>query len=223
MQINKSAVAAVAGVRPGRTMRRYESIVMPASDTAAHDHTALWHAEHINFATLLDLLEAELDRFSSGRAPDYELMLDIMFYMTHYPDALHHPKEDLAFAKIAERHPGVRPLVEALAGEHALLKREGDALVIALDDIVNGAITSRDHVEAPGRAYIAAFRRHLDAEEANILPLAEALLDRDDWAAIDRALLKLDDPLFGRTRDGRYEALRRRIARDGKAAGQARR
>jgi hemerythrin-like domain-containing protein len=130
---------------------------------------------------------------------------------------LHHPKEDLAFAKIAERNPGIRPLVNSLAEQHALLKREGNALVVALDDIVNGAITSRDHVEAPGRAYIAAFRRHVDAEEANILPLAEALLDRDDWTAIDEAMLKLDDPLFGKTRDKRYTALRRRITRDSKA------
>jgi hypothetical protein len=32
-------------------------------------------------------------------------MLDIMFYMTHYPTLLHHPKEDLAFARIAARSP----------------------------------------------------------------------------------------------------------------------
>jgi hypothetical protein len=92
--------------------------------------------------------------------------------------------------------------------------------VIALDDIVNGAITSRHHVEAPARAYIATFRRHIDAEEANILPLAAALLDRDDWEAIDGALHKLDDPLFGKPRDERYAALRRRIARDSKARGR---
>ena len=223
MQINKSAVVG----RAGTATRSYDEGVrgpgMTASNTAAHDPIALWHAEHVNFATLLDLLEAEIDRFSRGKAPDYELMLDIMFYMTHYPDALHHPKEDLAFARMAERYPRIGPVVEALAGEHSLLKREGDALVIALDDIVNGAITSRDHVEAPGRAYIAAFRRHLNAEETNILPLAESLLDRDDWAAIDRVLLNLEDPLFGKSRDERYAALRRRIARDGKAAGHARR
>src|SRR5678816_3461811 len=120
---------------------------MAASDTAAFDRIALWHAEHVNFATLLELGLEEIERFSRGKAPDYELMLDIMFYMTHYPDVLHHPKEDLAFARIAARDPSVRAVVDVLAHEHALLKREGDALVIALDDIVNGAITLRDHVE----------------------------------------------------------------------------
>ena len=190
---------------------------MAASNTAAFDRISLWHAEHLNFVTLLDLLEVELDRFGRGKAPDYELMLDVMFYMTHYPDALHHPKEDLAFARVAARRSGVRLLVDRLGEEHALLKREGDALVVALDDIVNGAITLRHHVEAPARAYIATFRQHIDTEEAHILPLAAGLLDRDDWAAIDGALQKLDDPLFGKPRDERYAALRRRIARDSKA------
>jgi len=41
--------------------------------------------------------------------------------------------------------------------------------------------------------------------------------------AIDGGLLKLHDPLFGKTQDERYTALRRRIARDGKAARSTRR
>jgi len=216
-QQNGGLAQAEAAPRPYDSSHTKAGLSMAASNAAAFDRISLWHAEHLNFVTLLDLFEAELDRFSRGKAPDYELMLDIMFYMTHYPDVLHHPKEDLAFARIAARNAAVQPLVEALGREHALLKREGDALVIALDDIVNGAITSRHHVEGPARAYIATFRRHIDAEEANVLPLAAGLLDPDDWAAIDGALQKLDDPLFGKPRDERYAALRRRIARDSKA------
>ena len=186
------------------------------------DPIALWHAEHINFAILLNLLEVQLDRFHRGKAPDYELMLDIMFYMTHYPDVLHHPKEDLAFARMAERQASVRPIVADLAGQHAKLKHDGNALAVALDDIVNGSITVREHVEAPGRAYIAAFRGHIDREEGEILPLASRLLGREDWEAINAAILLLEDPLFGKTLDHRYAALRRQIAshvRTSKATG----
>ena len=144
-------------------------------------------------------------------------MLDIMFYMTHYPDVLHHPKEDLAFAKIRAREVSARPLVDNLAEQHARLKADGNALVLALDDIVNGSITLREHVQAPGRAYIAAFRSHMHSEEAEILPLAAKLLDREDWAAINAAILQLEDPVFGKTLDQRYAALRREIARASKA------
>jgi len=182
------------------------------------DPVSRWHSEHINFAQLLDLLEVQLDRFHRGEAPEYELMLDIMFYMTHYPDVLHHPKEDLAFVRIAERHPPARPIVERLTEQHAMMKRDGNALAIALDDIVNGSITSREHVEAPGRAYIAAFRRHMSTEETEILPLAAKLLDRDDWAAIESAIRQLDDPVFGKNGDDRYAALRRQIVREIRAS-----
>jgi hemerythrin-like domain-containing protein len=178
------------------------------------DPIALWHNEHANFARLLGLLEVEFDRFHRGEAPDYELMLDVMFYMTHYPDVLHHPKEDLAFARIAARDAAVRSTVELLASEHAARKRKGNALVVALDDIVNGSITSREHVEAPGRAYVAAFRRHMTLEEAEILPIAARVLNRSDWAAIESAILQLEDPVFGKARDERYAALRRHIARE---------
>jgi len=71
-----------------RTFDTLYEIAMP-------DTLAQWHTEHVNFAKLLNLLEAELDLFHKGDSPNYELMLDIMFYMTHYPDVLHHPREDL--------------------------------------------------------------------------------------------------------------------------------
>ena len=142
------------------------------------DPIALWHEEHVNFATLLDRLQAELDLFHRGESPDYQLMLDIMFYMTHYPDVLHHPREDLAFAKIKEREAGARAIVDELAGQHAHLKESGDALVRALEEVIDGSITSRDRVEAPGRAYLSEFRRHMDREETAILPLAARVIER---------------------------------------------
>jgi hemerythrin-like domain-containing protein len=181
------------------------------------DSIALWHAEHANFATLLDLLEGQLDVFHKGESPDYELMLDIMFYMTHYPDVLHHPKEDLAFARIKEREVNARPIVDELTEQHARLKEFGDALVRALDDIVNGSIKSREHVETPGRAYVADFRSHMQREETAILPLAAKLLRDKDWAAIDAAIRHIDDPLFGKNGEERYAALRRQIAREAQA------
>jgi hemerythrin-like domain-containing protein len=184
-----------------------------SNELAMSDPIAFWRAEHANFAMLLDLLEGELERFHKGEPPDYELMLDIMFYMTHYPDVLHHPKEDLAFAWIKDREAGAAPTVDQLTAQHFRLKEHGDALVVALDDIVNGSITTRDHVEVPGRAYIADFRGHMQVEESVIIPLGEKLLGRSDWVAINAAIRHVDDPLFGAHKVERYAALRRQIAR----------
>jgi hemerythrin-like domain-containing protein len=182
------------------------------------DSIGLWRAEHANFTTLLDLLECQLDLFHKGEKPDYELMLDIMFYMTHYPDVLHHAKEDLAFARIRELDVNVRLIVDELTEQHARLKEFGNALVRALDDIVNGSITARERVEVPGRAYVADFRSHMLKEETTVLPMATKLLRDQDWAAIDAAIRHIDDPLFGKDGAERFAALRRQIERESTAS-----
>ena len=149
-------------------------------------------------------------------------MLDIMFYMTHYPDVLHHPREDLAFAKIKERDKSAGATVDELSEQHAQLRRLGEELVRGLGDIVNGSIASRESVETPGRAYVANFRSHMRTEEKEILPMAATApprqgLVRDQW----RRLQHIDDPLFGKAAEKRYAAIHRQIARQAQAAKAA--
>jgi len=179
---------------------------------------ARWQGEHVNFATLLDLLEDQLDLFHQAKKPDYQMMLDIMFYMTHYPDVLHHPREDLAFARISELEVSSRPIVDDLTEQHVRLKEFGEALVRSLENIVDGSITSRERVEVPGRAYIAEFRSHMRKEEEAILPLAAKVLSEADWATIGAAIRHIDDPLFGAKGQQRYASLRQEIAREARAA-----
>jgi len=173
----------------------------------------LWHADHVNFSRLLNLLEKQLQQVHDARRPDYGLMLDIMYYVTHYSDALHHPKEDLVFARIKMRDASVGHTVDALTDQHARLRDEGETLVRALDDIVNGSILSRESVESTARAYISEFRAHMRVEETEMLPLAARLLTDDDWAGIDAAIASFDDPLFGPHVDERYRSLRDQINR----------
>ncbi len=185
------------------------------------DAISLWNRDHTNFAVLLDLLERQLDLFHQGESPDYEMMSDIMFYMTHYTDLVHHPKEDLAFAKICECEPGMHPVIDELTAQHVLLREAGHALIQGLDDIVNGSITSRERVEAPARTYIEIFRRHMEREESILQPLVMKLLQARDWAAIDATVSHIEDPLFGSNCEERYAALRQQIAREARIASAA--
>ena len=173
----------------------------------------LWHADHVNFSRLLNLLEKQLQQLHDARRPDYGLMLDIMYYITHYSDALHHPKEDLVFARIKKRDASVGQTVDELTNQHARLRDMGEALVRALDDVVNGSIVSRERIESTARAYISAFRAHMGTEEADMLPLAARLLTDEDWTGIDAAIANFDDPLFGAHVDDRYCSLRDQINR----------
>jgi hemerythrin-like domain-containing protein len=131
---------------------------------------ARWWHEHANFARLLGLLERQLDVFRAGGTPDYRLMLDVMDYMTHYPDRFHHPNEDIAFARLESRRPDLEAAIAELAGQHAVLRVSGGELAGRLEAVVNGAgVIARAAVEAPGRAYVDYFRRHMETEERRIL------------------------------------------------------
>jgi hemerythrin-like domain-containing protein len=185
------------------------------------DTLSRWHAEHANFAKLLDLLERQLASFHDASSPDYELMLDIMYYMTHYPDVLHHPKEDLVFALIKERDGRATGTVARLLEQHILLKASGEELVRELDGVVGGTIMSRERIETTARTYLDEFRSHMLIEEAEILPLASRLLEPKDWKKIDASIRHFEDPLFGARTEQRYAALASQIVRQDTGAGAA--
>ena len=60
-------------------------------------------------------------------------------------------------------------------------------------------------------AFCASERRHMEIEDAEILPAARRLLDDADWAPIIAAFETNDDPLFGARRTGSFDRLFRRI------------
>lgn len=171
-----------------------------------------WQQDHMNFSRLLDMLETEVRLFHEAATPDYELMLDIMYYMIHYPDVYHHPKEDLVFGKVAAMDPQVRDAVQNLLAQHVVLKQSGTRLYEELQGVVDGAMRPRGSVEQPAETYIRYFRDHMNNEESTLLPLVRKLLSPSDWAAIEAIAPTRSDPLFGSDAVGkRYEQLHRRI------------
>ena len=173
---------------------------------------ARWRKEHLRFSQVLDLLERQLDRFHYGERPDYALMLEAMRYMTHYVDASHHPREDLAFSRLAEHEPRARRVVADLLEEHTEIIADGDLLVALLEGVLDDAFIPREKVEQPGRAYIHGFRAHMRREE-RIFPWVSMTLGAPDWSEIDKAVPEIDDPLLAGGGTVAYELLRERLAR----------
>jgi hemerythrin-like domain-containing protein len=178
------------------------------------DPIATWHADHQYFARLLRLLEEQIAVFHSGESPNYELMRDIVFYLLHYSDQVHHPREDAAFAIVASRDPARRMEINRLMQEHRVIAHTGEALLAQLEGIVGGAIVPRAAVEAAAATYLVYYRNHLATEEVRILPRAGELLSAKDWETVAAAAPQLRDPLFGDEPLERFRELRREITRE---------
>lgn len=176
------------------------------------DQIAQWHAEHVRFARLLDLLEAQVAAFHEGERPNFGLMLDIVAYLRDYADQAHHPREDAAFARLLIRDPSLRVPINRLLQEHRVIGVAGEELVEQLDDVIVDAVVPRASIEAAAAQYLAYYRHHLGTEEREMLPRAARLLTQEDWAHIAAATPKIPDPLFDDPPGDAYRELRELVA-----------
>ncbi|MGY2486035.1 hemerythrin domain-containing protein [Cupriavidus sp. CP313] len=181
---------------------------------------AIWHAEHLNFSRLLDLLEEQVSVFHQGGRPNYELMGTIVYYMRNFGDIVHHPREDVAYARLVERDPGMQVVVNRLQQEHRVIATVGEELVSRLHEAEGDAISSRAALEAAAAMYLVYYRNHLSTEERQAMPRAAQLLTQEDWAAIADAAPESADPLFGEDVQARFATLRKQIAGEASVSGQ---
>ena len=178
------------------------------------DPIGAWHGDHMRFMRLLDFLERQMAAFHEGKDPNYELMRDVVHYLHHFADRLHHPREDVAFERLARRNPKFQVQVNRLMQEHRAIATSGEALLNYLEDILEDAILERTTVEAAAALYLVYFRHHLASEENEVLPMAAKLLTPEDWADVAAAASDLADPLFGDDVAARYHELRDAISRE---------
>jgi len=181
---------------------------------------SIWHADHVRFAHLLDVLEREVGAFHDGGQPDYALLLDVVHYLHHYPDRLHHPREDVAFARLVAHDPDMALPVARCLQEHRVIAAAGEALLAMLEAAVEDVPIARSRVETAAATYLVYYRHHLAAEEQHVVPRAGRVLTAEDWAAVAAAAPATIDPLFGDDSESRYRELRRKIALEESSGGR---
>ena len=170
--------------------------------------------DHANMNALLDLLDSELERVQEGDVADFELMRDIMVYMTRYPDHTHHPIEDLMFRRWIEYDENARHLATMLGREHRGLAQKGEALAEILAHVVDGAMVSREEIATTTRDYCEFLRYHMKVEDERAFPGAGLVLRDEDWAGIVSAFAEHEDPVFGPAVHDEFRDLFERIARE---------
>lgn len=176
------------------------------------DPVTLWHAEHLNFVRLLNLLDREVAGFHGGGRPNYALMGDIIYYLTSYSDHFHHPREDIAFALLIKHDDSAQKVVNSLMQEHRVIALVGAELAQRIVEAENDVMSSRERLEAAAATYLLYYRHHIAKEEKEILPRAAKALTQEEWAVVAAAFAHGDDPLFDVSVDARLRALRHEIS-----------
>lgn len=115
--------------------------------TTMLDQISKWKAEHTDFVCLLGILKSQIGLFREKMEVNHELMLDIVYYLTQYPDPFHHPREDIAFGNLAERDPSAWIRAREFLGEHMVIATAGKRVAEQLDATLVGAMLEREAVE----------------------------------------------------------------------------
>ncbi|MFZ0426319.1 MAG: hemerythrin domain-containing protein [Xanthobacteraceae bacterium] len=167
--------------------------------------------EHRNIKKLLKVLERELAVFDRSDRPDYEVLRGVIDYFMDYPDACHHPKEDLIYAKLAVRDRAAVTAVGDLEAEHREGARRLRRVALAVEKVLDDQDLLRRDVDKIVRDFIVHERRHMAKEERLLFPAALKALQPADWADIALQLADRYDPLSAPSVEAKYEALRRTI------------
>ena len=157
------------------------------SESAMAMPIAAWHADHEQFNEMLGGLRRELDVFHRGERPDYERICEIVTYLREYGDAVHHPREGVAFARLAQRCPDMKLQLARLEQEHRVIAQAGQVLLQQVEAILGGAMVPRAEVEVALATYLVYYGNHIAKEEEDVLTRAAGHLTAEDWDAVRRA------------------------------------
>jgi hemerythrin-like domain-containing protein len=147
-----------------------------------------WHAEHARFQELLGELQRQVDVFHAGERPDYERMMDIIETLRETGDRSHHPREDVAFERLARRCPDLALPLARLRQEHRVIAEAGENLRRLLSGALDDDIIPRAEIEVAAAMYLVYYGNHIAHEEEDILQRAAQSLTADDWSAVKNAV-----------------------------------
>jgi len=124
--------------------------------------------DHRNMALVLNILDNIAELAKSGEDPDFELVDEIMRYMTVYPDAVHHPKEDVVYKELMKSRPDLADGLDDVAADHQEIAALGTRLRDDVEAIVAGAAVRREHFVKDASEYVFRLRQHMQWEEEDL-------------------------------------------------------
>lgn len=170
--------------------------------------------DHKNMATLLNVLERESNRIYSEDHPDIDLMRDVMQYMTTYPDAVHHPKEDRIYAELRITQPELSEGFTRITVDHQNIAEQGMKLRNDLALIESGAMLRRNSVVEDALRYVNTLRNHMQWEELDLFRRVEEMIRKGHRTLEMAQFPDADDPVFGAAVEERFAKLFKSIAID---------
>jgi len=185
------------------------------------DTMVLLQFEHRNMTSLLGVVQQQVTQMKRGAPANFDVLASALAYLSAYPDQCHHPKEDVVYRRLLDRHPDMAPTLKDLVAEHARLAALTRELGRAIDESRQNPEATKQDLAHQLDGFVDFYRQHMAMEEQYFFPAAKKYLSSDDWADVDFAVFDTPDPLFDRDNEARFGELRKEIRRMGAADSAA--
>jgi branched-chain amino acid transport system ATP-binding protein len=171
--------------------------------------------EHRSLGAILHGFLFLVDEIRAGKmAPDFRLLKAMLHYLENFPEKLHHPKEnDFLHRYMRMRNPDAAALLDIVEDEHRHSREQAEVMIAALKDYEKSGEVARDAFLDAVKHYAEFSWRHIEREEDEVLPMAVAILQPEDWAAIDEAFSAHKDPFTSYEHIKEFRHLFREIVR----------
>ena len=152
--------------------------------------------DHRNMALVLNVLESTVETATTGEDPDFELIDEVMHYMTVYPDAVHHPKEDVVYAELKEQRPDLAEGLDDVPEDHKQIAVLGNNLRDDVEAIVAGAAVRREQFIVDALKYVGRLRSHMIWEEEDLFKRIDTMIGENSHAVDVGDFMHIKDPVF---------------------------
>jgi len=170
------------------------------------------YTEHLRLTQVVRLLNDESNLRTDATAPNIALLVDVLCYLTRFPDVTHHILEDRMVERLLAKRALTVEFGHEIEAQHTTLIRDGRDLLRDLEAATRGENMSQELVDIRIRLYAERLRHNMAIEELTLFPAARKSLDKADWHAIeDLGLHAQSDPLFDGEVDEQFAQLYRAI------------
>jgi hemerythrin-like domain-containing protein len=170
-------------------------------------------SEHEGIRIMLNVLDAVKHNFQRGQAVDTDDLAGILEFMSVFIDKCHHAKEEefLFPALEATGMSADSGLIGEMLSEHRQGRELYDRFNSAVTRYSSGDQSAANDIRTCIDAYVALLRRHIDTENNDLFPLAEARLDAKTDSELFEAFERLETERIGAGKHDEFHVLLHRL------------
>ena len=144
--------------------------------------------EHKYTLMMVSVLKEQLAEYDIGKTPDYNLMYDIIMYMSDFPTKFNQPLKVKLITLVINKSPENSQDLENILAEKRQIIDFNKQVLLALKGIIKShSILKEEELKIFAKNYVELIETHIDIERKVLFTRIETLLTSEDLAEFDKS------------------------------------